>query len=66
MTDPVILLIVLPLGGAAAALTAKLPGIDRRPAVVRALTLVTPLVLLAGAVALGFGYEAARAGRVAS
>ena len=66
MTDLVILLIVLPLGGGAAALAAKLPGIDRRPAVVRALTLVTPVVLLGGAVALGFGYAAASAGRVAT
>ncbi|NBF40451.1 MAG: hypothetical protein GVY14_08545, partial [Spirochaetes bacterium] len=66
MTDLVVLLVVLPLGGAAAALAAKLPTIARRPAAVRTLTLLTPVMLLGGAVALGFSYSAVNAGGIAT
>mgnify|MGYP006280749993 CR=1 FL=1 len=66
MTDLVVLLVVLPLGGAAAALAAKLPAIARRAAAVRVLTLLTPVMLLGGAVALGFSYSAVNAGGIAT
>jgi multicomponent Na+:H+ antiporter subunit D len=58
----VVLYIVLPLAGAAATLTAKLPAVARRPAVVRRLVLLTPAVLALGVGLLAVTYLPVRTG----
>ena len=64
MSDLVVVLVVLPLLGGAAALAAKLPPVARRPAAARALVLVTPLGLAAGAAALAVLFPIIRGGEV--
>ncbi|MFP4704376.1 MAG: complex I subunit 5 family protein [Spirochaetaceae bacterium] len=64
MTGGIALLILLPLGGAALALSAKLPALARRPRTARAAAILAVAVLVPGAVGLAAVYPAVRDGAV--